>query len=133
MAARRQVTRTVTVPAPLEDVWSSVVAPEGLAGWLGTGADLRSTGPGKGELRELDGTVRTIRVEASTFGRLVFWWCPRQGGDGDVSRVEVTLAETGGGTLVTVTETALADAEGPRPAAADGDGPVPTLAGMDRT
>jgi uncharacterized protein YndB with AHSA1/START domain len=88
MAARRQVTRTLRVPAPPDVVWRSLAEPGELARWLGTG--------------------HGIRLREARDGRLMFWWSPEEA-DGDASVVEITLLAADGGTRVTVTETALAD------------------------
>jgi uncharacterized protein YndB with AHSA1/START domain len=86
-----EVTRSVEVDADASDVWRAVADPDERALWLD----------------DPDALVRRVRVDESDPGqRLVWtWWHP--GDEDDASTVSVVLRPAdGGGTRVTVTETA---------------------------
>ena len=62
-----------TMPISLEDAWQRVTSPQGLALWLGAGADLTFA---KGETCRLaDGTQVTVRV-FKPLSHLRFGWQP---------------------------------------------------------
>ena len=88
-----ELSREITLPAPLEEVWESLTEPA----WLGEDAAI--------ELRQ-DGEVRAgdrtgFVEEAEEPSRLVFWWsAPGE----DASRVELDLEADGELTHLRVVE-----------------------------
>jgi uncharacterized protein YndB with AHSA1/START domain len=103
------VERHVTLPTDLDEAWELLTRPDDQSGWLGAEVDLDPTPGHEGSVVDHDGTRRRLvvdRVEAER--RLTWrWWV--DGDDAtDASEVEITLAPTREGTLVTVTERPLA-------------------------
>jgi uncharacterized protein YndB with AHSA1/START domain len=84
-----RVTRSVKVEADTDDVWSSLSDPELRALWLD----------------DDDARSRELRLDAVDDGRRLVWTWWRPGDEPGVSTVEIVLAPTAGGTMVTVTET----------------------------
>jgi uncharacterized protein YndB with AHSA1/START domain len=112
MAAIRQVRRSRVLPVDRARAWRTLTEPRHAASWLGAhGAlDLRTPGS-RGILTEPDGTARQVVVERVDPGRrLVLRWSGDRGAAAEPSRVEVALDGADGGTRITVTEVALADA-----------------------
>ena len=104
-----EVERSVRIEAPLDDVWRSLTEPDELSTWLGGEVDLdRPIGPGAaGRLVEDDGAVRHLLVTAHEPGRLVRWHWWREtaeGGEGELSSVEIVLTPDAGATIVRVVE-----------------------------
>ncbi len=97
------VTRETEVPVDAERVWRSLTDPVLLAEWLGEDVEVELTPGGDLTIRTLDGEQRSGWVEATDPPRrLVFWW--QESDDGEPTRVEFELEETGEGTRVRVTE-----------------------------
>jgi uncharacterized protein YndB with AHSA1/START domain len=99
-----EVERELLVPAEPDEAWHAVADPERLGEWLGGAVEVDPT-PG-GDLRvELeDGGERVGWVEEIEPGeRLSFWW--RRPDEQVATRVEISLSEAEGGTLVRVVET----------------------------
>jgi uncharacterized protein YndB with AHSA1/START domain len=100
-----ELSREITLPAPVDEVWRSLAEPA----WLGEDAriDLRPDG----EVRAGDRTGFVEEVEEES--RLVFWWSnPGE----ESSRVELELTEDGEETHLHVVESrplALLDVYGP--------------------
>jgi uncharacterized protein YndB with AHSA1/START domain len=87
------VERELTVPDPVDDVWSSLAEPS----WLGEDAaiDLREAG----DVRAGGRTGFVEEVDAPR--RLAFWWSdPGE----EATRVEIELDETDAGTRIRVAE-----------------------------
>lgn len=100
-----ELSREITLPAPIDDVWQSLAEPA----WLGEDAriDLRPDG----EVRAGDRTGFVEEVEEPA--RLVFWWS-RPGED--ATRVELDLSDEGDETHLRVVESSplmLLDLYGP--------------------
>jgi uncharacterized protein YndB with AHSA1/START domain len=87
------VERELVVPAPAEEVWSSLCEPD----WLGDDAliELRPSG----EVRAGERTGFVEEVDAPR--RLVFWWSPPAG---EATRVQLELEEIDEGTRLRVEE-----------------------------
>ncbi|HZM30982.1 MAG TPA: SRPBCC domain-containing protein [Acidimicrobiales bacterium] len=84
-----QVTRSVDLDAPLEDVWQAVADPAERAQWLD----------------DEDARSRHVRVDDAAPGERLVWTWWRPGDEGDASTVSVVLAPLdGGGTRLVVTE-----------------------------
>jgi uncharacterized protein YndB with AHSA1/START domain len=102
------VERSIELDASPDEVWRAVSDPAELAGWLADEADLDVVPGGEGRFVE-DGHVRRAVVERVDHGRsLVFRWWDEEGGEGDATRVEVTVLPTGGPTRLVVRETVVA-------------------------
>ncbi len=84
-APSREVTREITIDAPVEDVWEAVSTDEGRERWL-----------------EQD-PERELVVEESVAPEHISWWWWRE--DEPARRVDVDIAAVPAGTRVTVTET----------------------------
>lgn len=94
-----EVRREITVPAPVEEVWSALTEPERLETWFANDVALELEPGGTGTFRWDDGEERRAVVEeVDPERRLAFSW--------DESRVEIELVEVEAGTRVLVTETA---------------------------
>jgi uncharacterized protein YndB with AHSA1/START domain len=101
------VSREVTLDATAEEVWRLVTDSEALSSWFGGDVVLDPRLGGAGTF--VDGpVVRHAVVDDLDEGRRIgFVW---QTEEGDASRVELTLVESDAGTVLRVTETALAGA-----------------------
>jgi uncharacterized protein YndB with AHSA1/START domain len=99
------VERQVELDASPDDVWNAVCAPET---WLADAGSIDVRPGGDGVLVD-DGVARRVVVETVEEGRrLVYrWW---RDGEGDASRVEITLMPGAGPTRLVVRETRLAGA-----------------------
>jgi uncharacterized protein YndB with AHSA1/START domain len=88
-----ELSREITLPAPVEEVWRSLAEPA----WLGEDAaiDLRPDG----DVRAGDRTGFVEQVEEPS--RLVFWWSAP---DEDATRVELELEPDGEVTRLRVVE-----------------------------
>ena len=83
-------TRSVTLDAPVTEVWDEVADPDGFGSFLGgpTEVDLRPGGVGRALLEDGD---RSILITAVEPGRRLSWqWAT---GDGEISSVEVVFEE----------------------------------------
>ncbi|HKW92245.1 MAG TPA: SRPBCC domain-containing protein, partial [Methylomirabilota bacterium] len=105
------VEREVMVPAPPAEVWPALIDSDEVSAWFGAEAEIDARPGGRGVFRWSDGTERPVLVEEVEPGRrLAFRWLPFQRtADGEVvslpaTRVEITLDEVAGGTLVRVVE-----------------------------
>jgi uncharacterized protein YndB with AHSA1/START domain len=95
-----EVEREITVEAPPDEVWESLVEPERLEEWFANDVELDARPGGEGVFRWDDGEERRAVVrELDEPRRLVLDW------DDDGS-VAIELVEVEGGTLVHVVETA---------------------------
>lgn len=112
MATMRQTRRSRTLPVSRTRAWRVLTHPATAPVWLGGhgAVDLRAPG-NTGVLSEPDGTLRHVVVDAAVPGERVRlrWWTDRGPGV-EPSVVEIDLAEDGEVTVITATETALADA-----------------------
>ncbi len=101
------VTRTATVPAPIDDVWDAVADTRQLEAWLAPQVDLTVEPGATGRVVDDDGVVRDVVVDDVQPGRrLALRWWPSDRPDA-VSRVEIELVPAVSHTVVTVTETRL--------------------------
>jgi uncharacterized protein YndB with AHSA1/START domain len=99
-----QVERELLLPAELDEAWEAVADPQRLGDWLGGEVEMDPT-PG-GDFRILldDGEERVGWVEEIEHAeRFSFWW--RRPEEQVATRVEISVAEAEGGTLVRVVET----------------------------
>lgn len=117
-----QITREITIDAPVERVWALITEPEHLGTWFGdAGAEVDLRPGGQMTLRWTEHGVQTGRVEAvEPPHRFAFRWRAYHTRDApeltpDTSTlVEFTLTEAGtGGTRVTVLESGFAGLTGP--------------------
>jgi uncharacterized protein YndB with AHSA1/START domain len=109
-----EITRHVTLPADPAEAWGLLTRPEELDGWLGADVQLDPTPGAAGTVTDHDGTRRRLVVEEVEPGRRIAWrWWTDQEGDSGGSRVEITVAPAGGGTLVTVVERPVPSTGGP--------------------
>jgi uncharacterized protein YndB with AHSA1/START domain len=103
-----EITRTVVLPAPPDEVWAALTDPMRLEEWFASDVELDVRPGGAGRFRWDDGDVRIAAVEEVDEGRrFAFRWADEDGSD--ASRVELAL-EPGpdrDGTRVVVTETPL--------------------------
>lgn len=98
------IERHVTLPADLAEAWELITRPDDLAGWLGSEVVLDPTPGAAGLVVDHDGTRRRLIVDEVEQGRRIAWhWWP-DSDDGDLSRVEITLAPEGDSTVVRVAE-----------------------------
>jgi uncharacterized protein YndB with AHSA1/START domain len=104
------VERAVTLPTDLSDAWDLLTDPEDQSGWLGAEVDLDPRPGAPGLVVDHDGTRRRLVVDRVDDGRALAWRWWVDGDEGSASEVEVRLAPTLDGTLVTVTERQLAPA-----------------------
>ena len=108
------IERHVTLPTDLAGAWELLTRPEDQAGWLGAEVDLAPVEGAPGLVVDHDGTRRRLVVDEVEAGRRLAWtwWVEGEDADADVqaNEVEVTLAPTFDGTLVTITERPLTTA-----------------------
>jgi uncharacterized protein YndB with AHSA1/START domain len=93
--ARREVERTVDLPATTDDVWEEVVAGD----WLGDDVEID---PRPGGALRVDEKVGIVE-HADAPRRLSFWWT-EPSGDGSPSRVDLELLPLDAGTRLRVRE-----------------------------
>ena len=111
------VERHVILPTDLGTAWDLLTRPEELDGWLGSDVILDPTPGAPGLVVDHDGTRRHLVVESVETGRRLAWrWWTDD--EAEASRVEITVAPSTDGTLVSVVEEAL-------------DSPSAALAGAD--
>ena len=102
------VHRELELDTPVADVWRAVTDPERLSRWLADEVSLELWPGGEASFtigdRTLDGWVEEVTApsDRGAEGRLAFWWAER---DEPASRVELTVSELPGGTLLRVRET----------------------------
>jgi uncharacterized protein YndB with AHSA1/START domain len=108
--SRDAVTRTAVLPAPIDDVWSSLTEPAELDAWLGEVLDLELRAGGRVSVRQQDGSVRRGFVETVEPPlRLAIRWRRIEGAGtsldvGDASRVELRLEPLGEETRLTLVD-----------------------------
>jgi uncharacterized protein YndB with AHSA1/START domain len=88
-----ELTREITLPATVEEVWRSLSAPT----WLGEDASIDLRPDGEVRAGERTGFVEEVDEPR----RLVFWWSQP---DEDATRVELDLEEDGEETRLRVVE-----------------------------
>ena len=88
-----ELTREITLPAPPEEVWRSLVEPA----WLGEDATIELRPSGELRAGKREGFVEEVEEPR----RLSFWWA--EPGE-DATRVELELEELDTGTRVRVVE-----------------------------
>jgi uncharacterized protein YndB with AHSA1/START domain len=88
-----ELTREITLPATVEEVWRSLEEPA----WLGEDASIELHPDGEVRAGDRSGFVEEVEDER----RLVFWWAAP---DEDSTRVELSLEEDGDVTHVRVVE-----------------------------
>jgi uncharacterized protein YndB with AHSA1/START domain len=88
-----ELSREITLPAPVEEVWRSLAEPA----WLGDGASIELRPDGDVRAGERTGFVEQVEEPS----RLVFWWsAPGE----DATRVELELEADGEETRLRVVE-----------------------------
>jgi uncharacterized protein YndB with AHSA1/START domain len=100
-----ELSREITLPAPVDEVWRSLAEPE----WLGEDARIELRPDGEVRAGDRTGFVEEVEEES----RLVFWWS--EAGE-ESSRVELELTEDGEETHLHVVESrplSLLDVYGP--------------------
>lgn len=101
-----QVTRERFLPADRDDVWRALTERDGLESWLAEEAEIELEPGGELRFRLGDGQERAGFVEeVSAPERLSFWWRDPARRDEPLTRVELTLTDAEGGTVVRVAET----------------------------
>ncbi len=102
--SQRVVTRSVVVPAPVEDVWDALTDPDRLEDWFADEIDADEIEPDAEVVfrwHEGDEERRAVIEDVEAPRRLAFRWAAR----GDESRVVFELDDEAAGTRVTVVET----------------------------
>jgi uncharacterized protein YndB with AHSA1/START domain len=99
------VERELVVPGEPDAAWEAVADPERLGDWLGGEVDLDPVPGGQFHISFDNGGEREGFVEKldPDEHRFAFWW--RRPDDEVATRVEISLEESEGGTLVRVAET----------------------------
>ena len=102
-----QVTRSTTVPAPIDDVWDAVADARQLEAWLAPQVDVDIEPGATGRVVDDDGVERGVVVDDVDLGRRVVlrWWPSDR--PAEASRVVIELVPAVSHTVVTVTETRL--------------------------
>ena len=108
------VAREVFLDADPDEVWQAVTSPDQLADWFGAEID-GDIAPGEiVRFTQPDGTQRRALIERMDEPReLVFRWLPRV--DESPSRVDITIDETGDGSIMRVVERRFEAAVSPQP------------------
>jgi uncharacterized protein YndB with AHSA1/START domain len=106
-----RVERDVTVPAPVDRVWSALTRSDELSEWFGAEVDMELRPGGRVSVRRPDGTLRPgVVEEVRDRRRLSFRWLPFERAPGGAirflgpGRVEFRLQEVAAGTRLRVTE-----------------------------
>lgn len=108
MGDEQRVEREIVVGASPEDVWRAVTDDAELSAWFGADVALDARPGGAGRFDEPGAAPRHATVETVDEGRRLVWrWWPA-GGDGQASRVELTVDRVAGGTRLTVVEVPVA-------------------------
>jgi uncharacterized protein YndB with AHSA1/START domain len=103
-----------TIEAPPGDVWRFMVDPAALSAWFGADAWLEPSPDGRVRFRFADGSERRGVVEEVEPGRRLTWrWREMRGTGfgsaiGEPTTVTIELEPAASGTLVRITETAVA-------------------------
>jgi uncharacterized protein YndB with AHSA1/START domain len=99
------VERHVTLPTDLDEAWELLTRPDDQSGWLGAEVELDPTPGSEGLVVDHDGTRRRLVVDHAEAGQRLAWrWWVEGDETAAASEVEITLAPTRDGTLVTVIE-----------------------------
>lgn len=98
------IRRQVTLPVDTDDAWALLTHADELARWLGAEVELEPTPGGGGRVVDHDGTERRLVVETAEAGERIAWRWWSDDAPEDVSRVEIRLTPTTGGTTVQVME-----------------------------
>jgi uncharacterized protein YndB with AHSA1/START domain len=101
------VERAVTLPTDPAAAWGLLTDPDDQAGWLGREVDLDPRPGAEGLVVDHDGTRRRLVVDRVEEGRGLAWRWWVEGDEAAASEVEVRLAPTRDGTLLTVVERPL--------------------------
>ena len=102
-----EITRQVTLDIDPEAAWDLLTRPDDVEGWLGEEVVLDPTPGAAGSVRDHDGTQRHLVVEEVEEGQRLTWRWWTDGDDHATSHVEITVAPSGTGALVTVIERPL--------------------------
>jgi uncharacterized protein YndB with AHSA1/START domain len=102
------VERAVTLPTDLAEAWDLLTDPDDQSGWLGAEVELEPRPGAEGVVVDQDGTRRRLVVDRVSEGEGIAWRWWVDGDGAGASEVEIRLAPTLDGTLVTVTERQLA-------------------------
>jgi uncharacterized protein YndB with AHSA1/START domain len=109
------VEREVTIPASPEIIWPFLVEPDRIVRWMGTRATLDGTPGSPIRVEYANGAVmegEVLEVEPPVHLAMTWGWVdPAEAVRPGQSRVELTLAEAGGGTRVLVRHLDLPEAE----------------------
>lgn len=102
-----EIQRSIEVPAPTEEVWEALTAPDLLEEWLGEEVDVEFVGGGAGTVVD-KGVVRHVEVETVEPGRRIgFRWWPDDRVE-EATDVELVVMPLPGGSRIVVTETLVA-------------------------
>lgn len=105
------IERRLTLPTDLDQAWDLLTRPDDLVAWLGADVVLDPTPGAAGRVVDQDGTRRRLVVDDVVDGLRLSWrWWIEGDDDGEVSRVEISLAPVVGGTEVRVVETIVPQA-----------------------
>lgn len=101
------VTRSLELPASVDDAWRSLATVDGLRSWLADELDLAAVVPGASGTATEDGTARRLVVTEVDEGRSVrfTWW--DEAAPELTSTVELVVEAEGEGSRITVTERLL--------------------------
>jgi uncharacterized protein YndB with AHSA1/START domain len=100
-----EVTREQRLPATPDEVWETLTDSKALEGWFAEEAELELEPGGEARFRMPGGEQREGFVEEASPGeRLAFWWRPSNRPDEPLTRVEFSLVEIEGGTVLRVVE-----------------------------
>jgi uncharacterized protein YndB with AHSA1/START domain len=94
-----EVQRELLLPTERDEAWEAIADPERLGEWLGGEAEIDLTPGGELRIGERVGWVE----EVVPGERLSFWW--RLPDEDVATRVEISLTDAEGGTLIRVVET----------------------------
>lgn len=107
--SRYVITRTVTLPAPVERVWRAISDPDEIACWFPTkSAEIDALEPGgRGILTWADHGSFPIVVEAVEAPSYLAWTWGHESEDHPTTLVEWRLQPADGGTVLTLTESGI--------------------------
>jgi uncharacterized protein YndB with AHSA1/START domain len=99
-----EVVRELVLPAPPEEVWEALTAPERLEEWFANDVELDLEG-GQGVFRWASGETRRALIEEVEVGRrLGLRWWDEEVGETEPTQVTFTLEEVDEGTRLVVRE-----------------------------
>ena len=103
-----KVERSITLNAPVEEVWDALTDPHQLSSWFGALVDLDVRPGGTGRFVTDEGEVRdAVVVAVDEHRHVTFQWWPISGGRGggpQTTRVSFDLEPVDDGTKLTVIE-----------------------------